>query len=974
MPKFILTVRKHPKLSYIISAYLAQDADSKTFIQITEPVTLSVVEKRAGEFTEKQQEIVKIIETYSEQHLGKIFASKKGQTARDFLKNADFKTINTRIRPYIEKKIIKIFSILKETDIKLYEKLNNTKTLYPEDEIKINIEPATTVFNIIKHSEGTRYFLSVKQQNREISLTGKHVSILSEAPCMFVMNAELFYFEDIDAKKLRPFFDKEFINIPKSAEQVWFRTFAAKAVKKYDVNAQGFDIKQKKTDKKAHILLENNWQNKFNFLLSFKYDTKTYLPNNASDGSTEFNEADFSFRKIVRDKQWEQEIIDYLTAQDLIFDKIAFYVPGKFVSPEFQHQATIYWLNKHPKVFEREDVIFEQRFSDKSYFTDSVSIDFTVKAERDWFDLQAKVKFGKFELPFIRLKYNILNKIPELELPDGSIALIPETWFSKYEAFFILGETKKSNIRLKKYHYKLLQKAETDNSELAKLQQLEFPKNYKTDIPDDIRADLRPYQKEGFYWMTILHEHNTGGCLADDMGLGKTLQTITLLQKVINDRKAKIVSKPNAKSAEQLDLFAPPVSQIYERKASLIVMPVSLIHNWELEIMKFSPFLKVLKYRGVNRKSKFDDFSNYDIILTGYGTVRNDIDLLKKYEFLYVILDESQFIKNPDSKIYKAVMQLESENRLVLTGTPVENSLTDLWAQMNFINPGILGSRRFFKQHYLAHIDKDIDNERAEQLSDIIKPFFLRRTKDEVAKDLPELSEQIIYCSMTPEQQEIYESEKSKIRNFILNPEQKNIKNQKSILIIQALTKLRQLANHPKLTEPDYEGDAGKFQEITRSAESILAENHKVLIFSSFVKHLNLLAEYFDKQHYKYAVLTGQTTDRAGAVQKFQEEEDIKLFLISIKSGGTGLNLTQADYVFILDPWWNPATEAQAVNRAHRIGQDKNVMVYRFITKNTVEEKIRLLQAQKIKLSDKFIQSNNPLKELSDNELTELFD
>jgi len=360
---------------------------------------------------------------------------------------------------------------------------------------------------------------------------------------------------------------------------------------------------------------------------------------------------------------------------------------------------------------------------------------------------------------------------------------------------------------------------------------------------------------------------------------------------------------------------------------------------------------------------------NFDVILTTYGTVRNDVEQLSKLDFFYLILDESQYVKNPTSKTYKAVMKLQSEHRLALTGTPIENSLSDLWAQMNFLNKGILGNLAFFRRYFITPIEKHNSNDQQEKLQILIHPFVLRRKKEEVAKDLPPLMEQTVICEMDENQHRTYETEKSIIRNSILaGIEQEGVKNS-AMIILQGLTRLRQLANHPRLLKDFTEGESGKFEEIFRMLENLLAEKHKVLVFSSFVKHLELIKSRIKKENWKYSLLTGKTTNRKEVIQQFQEDTENRIFLISLKAGGVGLNLTSADYVFIIDPWWNPAAENQAISRAHRIGQNKHVFVYRFITQGSIEEKIQQLQNRKSSLADKFINSNNPLQELTQEEL-----
>jgi SNF2 family DNA or RNA helicase len=440
------------------------------------------------------------------------------------------------------------------------------------------------------------------------------------------------------------------------------------------------------------------------------------------------------------------------------------------------------------------------------------------------------------------------------------------------------------------------------------------------------------------------------------MGLGKTLQTLVLLKKVIESYKSE------------------PINGSVHMPASLIVLPSSLIHNWYNEIQKFTPELKVLKYIGASRSIDMDGFNGYNIILTTYGVVRNEYEQLKNYKFLYIILDESQTIKNPDSKIFQAITELKSKNRLVLTGTPIENSLTDLWSQIEFINPGILGDIGFFRQYFANPIEREGDEKKREKLKQLIQPFILRRTKKEVATDLPPLTEQVHYCSMSESQKSYYEEEKSKVRNEILHSIDEVGIEKSTMMMLNALIRLRQIANHPKMVDQTYLEDSGKFDEITLNLENMFLENHKVLIFSSFVKHLELFRKYFIEKGWTYSMLTGETRNREEVVNSFQTDENNRFFLISLKAGGVGLNLTAADYVFLLDPWWNPAAEMQAINRAHRIGQTSKVFVYRFISAETIEEKIIKLQERKSELAEAFINSNNPFKGLSKESIIELFD
>ena len=421
-----------------------------------------------------------------------------------------------------------------------------------------------------------------------------------------------------------------------------------------------------------------------------------------------------------------------------------------------------------------------------------------------------------------------------------------------------------------------------------------------------------------------------------------------------------MVSRQQGIEAEKSELF----EAVNQKFTSLIVVPASLIYNWENEIKRFTPGLKVCCHRGNHRKKSASSFHGFDIILSSYHTVRQDVEFISAFHFHYVILDESQVIKNPASMVFKTVIRLKSDYKLVLTGTPVENSLTDLWTQLNFVNPGLLGSLSFFRREFAKPIEKNGDDDKELRLRKIIKPFLLRRTKEMVARDLPDVTEQTVFCDMTEEQAKLYEEEKSIVRNSILKNIETAGKEKSAIIVLQGLMKLRQLSNHPVMAYEDYKFGSGKFETVLHNMESVVSEGHKILVFSSFVKHLDLYAEVFRKNRTRFSILTGSSINREKIVNEFQLEPDNKIFLISLKAGGVGLNLTAADYVFILDPWWNPAAELQALSRAHRIGQDKSVFVYRYISSDSIEEKIVRLQEKKSKLADTFIHSNNPLKDI----------
>jgi SNF2 family DNA or RNA helicase len=430
------------------------------------------------------------------------------------------------------------------------------------------------------------------------------------------------------------------------------------------------------------------------------------------------------------------------------------------------------------------------------------------------------------------------------------------------------------------------------------------------------------------------------------MGLGKTIQTLALLTQV---------------SAEA-------------QSASMIVMPASLVHNWRNEARRFAPSLRILIHTGPQRSRNCALFNAFDLVLTTYGTCRNDMDFLSGYPFHYLVLDESQVIRNPEALTSKALYAMKASHRLVLTGTPISNTLTDLWSQMEFLNPGMLGNLASFKRLYVNTFDPERDAARVDRLKLLVAPFILRRTKNDVEPDLPPITIEYRYCEMTETQQRHYEMEKSAVRNEILAGIESGALPTTSVQVLRALIRMRQSACHPALVDQQYTGDSGKLEEVIRNLEILREENQKVLIFSSFVEHLKILEKQFIANGWGYNMLTGSTTRREAVINDFRNNDDHHLFLISLKAGGLGLNLTEAGYIFILDPWWNLAAEDQAISRAHRIGQDKKVIAYKFISKDTIEEKILVLQQRKQLLSDTFIPTGNPMKDLSKEEAAELLE
>lgn len=574
----------------------------------------------------------------------------------------------------------------------------------------------------------------------------------------------------------------------------------------------------------------------------------------------------------------------------------------------------------------------------------------------DWFEMQVQISFGDQMVSLANVRKAILNKQNYVQLGDGTLGVLPEDWLLKYASLFRLGTVKGDNIELSKKHFSIIDNLH-DELDSLEVQQEIFEKKQKllnfkeiahVELPQNVKATLRDYQIEGFKWLNFLDEFKWGGCLADDMGLGKTIQVLTFLQHQKN---------------------------LHPHATNLVVVPTTLIFNWNAEVEKFCPELKVYTHRGIDRKKGLNLFDAYDIILTTYGTLRSDIEILAEYSFHYIILDESQAIKNPNSQIAKAVKLLKARNRLVMTGTPIENNTFDLYSQMDFLNPGLLGGEDFFKSEYAIAIDKFRDVDKAQELRKIVYPFMLKRTKEEVAKDLPDKMEMVLYCEMEKQQRKVYDAFKQKYKQEIMRKITEEGLNKSGFLILEGLLKLRQICDSPALLsgDEDYGNESVKLSELVREIEEN-ASNHKILVFSQFLKMLELIRERLDELNISYQYLDGQTVDRAEKVNRFQSDSTTRVFLISLKAGGVGINLTEADYVYLVDPWWNPAVEQQAIDRTHRIGQTKKIFAYRMICKDSIEEKILQLQAKKKLIAEDIISTEAGfMKKLTQEDIEELF-
>jgi SNF2 family DNA or RNA helicase len=952
--QIVYAICKHEYLGYVIEPHIVQLNPNGEFSLTYQRLFSNTVKEFAPCIDDTDLKLVKILDDLEQGAIIRKYHKKPIRPIEFFSKIFNEQFFDT-IRPKMEKRMVEALALMHNKQVYVMSKEG-----YPAGrKLQIATEAATVLFHFRRNEEEVRYFPTIKYQNMRIEFMFKNAEIICNQPAWMILDDMLYYFDkEIEGKKLVPFLNKRYIAIPRSSELPYFEKFVAPLIEKHHVYAEGFKINNEKHEATAvlkPIYVEGGTSQ---IQLYFRYADYVFPFGDGRQVSVRIEKVgdEYTFHRVKRSLSWEKSKLQELEDRGLktvssLFQNLEVSV----FDEDTDHSFSVFeWLNQHHDELISLGFELEQPEGKKRYLFGSSKIDLEVKEGNDWFDIHAVVHFGPYQIPFMELRNHILNRKKEFLLPSGEIAVIPEKWFSQYSNLLAFAENDKS-LKLKKHHVGLI--SDLDDGALAgitinrKLQKLtDFEQMDEVDMPVAFTGTLRHYQKAGYNWFHFLKDYNFGGCLADDMGLGKTIQTLALLQK----------NKEDAAAAGT-------------KVTSLIIMPTSLIYNWLNEATKFAPKLRLMVHTGAFRNKMPEVFGNYDVVITTYGITRIDIDVLEAFYFDYVILDESQNIKNPSSKSYRSVKQLKSRFKLILSGTPVENSVNDLWTQMSFINPGLLGSQQFFINEFVTPIEKKKDEEKARKLQALIKPFVLRRTKEQVATELPPKTENLFYCTMSEDQAEVYEKVKSEYRNELLKSLEDGTFAKSQMQVLQGLIKLRQIANHPSMIDANYEGDSGKFESVTHTLNNVLEGGHKVLIFSQFVKQLTLYRQHFDEQHIPYLYLDGATQNRGEIVKKFQEDEKTRVFLISIKAGGVGLNLTEADYVFILDPWWNPAIEQQAIDRTHRIGQTKNVFIYKFITKDSVEEKILALQQRKLKISSALITTEESfIKSLSPEDIKEI--
>jgi SNF2 family DNA or RNA helicase len=963
--QLIYSLYQHEYLGFLFESYVIQLNEFGNLTFSNQNISSKNAKEFGSSLNEDDYRLIEVMDSMQQDVIVNNFSKRKVKPNEFFLKTYDKKIgdplLQKEIAAYLEKRRSKIMPLLNGKEV--YEMGSDGEPAWKR--IEVLNDQATILFHFWKNEDNTHYYPTIKLKGEKLDFRNRESYIIANDPAYMMVDRQMFTFtKPISGSKLKPFLKKKFILIPQNVEATYYEKFVAPLVASFDVIANGFDITNEAYEPQPVLTLtevkaasnsmdlfdqkngDGAVQSKVLLELSYQYGNYQFRADKIKDVSVsvERKNQSYEFHRITR--KTERELAFMQNLQDLGLNL-------KSSRVTLSEPEAFDWLNRYQlKLDELGFAIHQPNNGGKQYFLGESKIDIQIEEKIDWFDIKAVVRFGEFEVPFRKIRQLILKNKTEIELPNGQIGIIPASWAEQYKDLFMFSKSVEDETRIDKHHIALVKSLKDSHAaSVAVSRKLEKLFDYKGieehELPKGFKGKLRPYQKAGFDWMLFLNEFNFGGCLADDMGLGKTVQTLALLQHE---------------------------KEIEPESSHLLIMPTSLIYNWMMEAKKFTPKLKVLNYTGSGRNKDPKTFANYDLVVTSYGITRLDTEILSSFFFNYIILDESQAIKNPDSIISKSVKDLKSRRKLILTGTPIENSTLDLWSQLSFVNPGLLGEKSYFKKEYLIPIEKKQDEAKTKRLSAMIKPFILRRDKAQVAKDLPEKTVSIKFCDLSEKQKEYYEEEKNKYRNHILDAIDHDGLGKSQMILLEGLTRLRQIANHPAMVDPGYEGDSGKLEDIVYMIHNALGKDHNILIFSQFVKHLKIIENHLVDAKINYAYLDGSVRDRKKEIEKFLHNDEVSIFLISLKAGGLGLNLTKADYVFLLDPWWNPAAEAQAIDRAHRIGQKNKVFTYKFIARDTVEEKILQLQDNKIKLAQDLISIEESfVKSLTKDDIKKLF-
>ncbi len=810
---------------------------------------------------------------------------------------------------------------------------------------------------------GTRITALAVAGERVFPLRGREMQLVSSKPLWLLSDQTIFQL-DAPADGFVLFQENPVIEIPADEEANFFEKHLPYLAERFPLRGDTLIWEELRDARPVPRLYLTEEGKELRIELRYAYGDYELTPNrNAPRQSIRRNAQTGALVRVVRQSDREVELWETIGSKTYGLKRapVSYDSRRSFSDGYFLLRANIHpfdFLSRHvPQLAASGCEIYgEEELKLARINRNRPTISFGVTSGIDWFDVQAVVQFGDLEVALAEVRRAVRKRERFIKLADGSMGEIPLEWIEQYRHLFALAEETDKGLRLAHHHLTLLdqlladdERARTDKEFKRRRERLRNFDGIKPQkLPKHFNGELRPYQKAGFDWLYFLREYKFGGCLADDMGTGKTILTLAFLQSLKERGLAKT--------------------------ASLLVVPRSLVFNWEREAARFTPRLRLLNHAGPARAEDISDFDDYDLVLTTYGLLRRDIEMLTHYEFNYLILDEAQAIKNPLAETAKAVRLLRGSHRLTLTGTPVENNTLELWSQFAFLNPGLLGNVEYFREEFSTPIERKGDERAAQFLRKMVYPFILRRTKDQVAKDLPPRTERQLICDMEPAQRKLYHEKRDYYRALLLKLIEDEGINNARFRVLEGLLRLRQICNHPRLAVKTFRGGSAKFELLLETLETLRAEGHKALVFSQFVGMLKILEAELKKRRIPFSYLDGQTRDRQERVDAFQTDETIPFFLISLKAGGVGLNLTAADYVIHIDPWWNPAVEMQATDRTHRIGQDKPVFIYKLIVRDSVEEKILQLQERKRALVTQLIATESSFfKSLTADDVAALF-
>lgn len=871
---------------------------------------------------------------------------------------------------YIANHYQQVFEQLQQDPgIKVYYRKSNSSVVYSHDAVSVSPASANPHYSFKLTPQGLSYRFRFRCGNETIGMKAENentLTVLSKSsPCLFVLNNRLCSTTRISHKAIAAMAKKGFILVPPEKVKMYLETFVAKLLQTETIDCDGFEVDYADRTMQATLATTTDAFGHPALRVTFNYQGEEVPSHTPQKHKVELEEREGTYHFTVVRRNFEEE--DRLMA---ILAKL-----GAMPNGECLYTAG---AEATARLMANEEV--RNNFNIAQDYQITTNVD----EKEDWFDVKMQVCVRGFMIPFSKFRSHIKNRQSSYQLPDGTIFHIPLEWFACYADLFEKARDKGETLQLDKRFAGLI----ADESAVAR-DYLEQLTQGDENVPEKVNATLRHYQKAGYNYLLSLYRHGTGGCLADDMGLGKTLQFITFFAKVYEGEEGKRRTATTTPTASRPWRYATATPSLFDqmldeepvanseapapqtagtkRAASLVVVPTTVLFNWQKELQKFAPHLHYSVHYGPRRLSRIgpDTFNPYHLVLTTYSILQRDSGILANYHFECAVLDESHTIKNPNSQVHAAAKAINANCGYVITGTPIENSLNDLWAQFSFACPGLLGTYGSFCSTY-----QPSSSERLEKLRKMVKPYILRRTKKEVCTDLPELTRTDIWIEMGDREKKAYDLEKSAARNTLLG-----IEGQKNALhVLQQLTRLRQLACDPTMLPQHASLASAKRQAVVELADELHQSENKVLLFSSFVKQLELIAADFKKNGITFEMLTGADdgTLRQRKVERFQSDKRLTCLLVSLKAGSTGINLTAANYVFLLSPWWNPFAEQQAIDRAYRIGQQNNVMVYNFVTKDTVEEKILHLQEKKRQLSNAVIDAGNPLQNLTAEEMEEL--